>query len=424
MNTMELKKLGAIGGAIALALCWPLAVGQIGQSVIKDGITNLSSDSVKAEIVDYDRGYLSSTVTTRYTVLDPVLAEQLAIDGIPSEIVVNSDISHGLFSLSAESVLQDMPEFPLTLNTTTQLNGNTDFDLQLSAWNQVSEGVDGAIVSVTPSTLKGHVSVLGDITYDLDVPSVEIDFNSGEKVLMSGLSGQGTGKKMNSFWLGEQTLKVTEASVVNIDQTPLFSMHDSQYTFRSSFDEMAKTVSSQHQVDLNDLLTSDGKVDSVSIDLAFGDLDSESFEKLVNLYQNNPMLTSADIETAIPYVENLFSKGFYLAMNKMAVKLSEDSEFESKWKITVPEGTSNVTQNPAMILPALTGDLNTFFSSGLVTEYPFIKQGIDEAMVMELIQETEQGYQIQAELKEGNLVFENGQQIPLMALLLPALMQP
>ena len=132
---MELKKLGAIGGAIALVLCWPLAVGQIGQSVIQDGIANLSSDSVKAEIVDYDRGYLSSTVTTRYTVLDPALAEQLAIDGLPSEIVVNSDISHGLFSLSAESLLQNMPEFPLTLNTTPQLNGNTDFDLQLSAWN-------------------------------------------------------------------------------------------------------------------------------------------------------------------------------------------------------------------------------------------------------------------------------------------------
>ncbi|MFM2590328.1 DUF945 family protein [Vibrio sp. TBV020] len=421
---MELKKLGAIGGAIALALCWPLAVGQIGQSVIEDGIANISSDSVHAEVVKYERGYLSSSVTTRYTVLDPVMAEQLAIDGLPSEVVVNSEISHGLVSLSAQSVLKDMPEFPLTLDTTTQLNGNTDFDLQLSAWNQVTEGAEGAIVSVTPSSLKGHLSVLGDITYDLDVPSVEIDFNTGEKVLMSGLSGQGTGKKMNSFWLGEQTLKVEQASIVNVDQTPLFSMNDSQYTFRSSFDEMAKTVSSQHVVDLKDLLTADGNVDSVSIDLAFGDLDSESFEKLVDLYQNNPMLTSADIETAIPYVESLFSKGFYLAMNKMAVKLSEESEFESKWKITVPEGTSNVTQNPAMILPALTGDLNTFFSSGLVTEYPFIKQGIDEAMVMELIQETEKGYQIQAELKEGNLVFENGQQIPLMALLLPALIQP
>ncbi|AIW14427.1 DUF945 domain-containing protein [Vibrio tubiashii] len=421
---MDLKKLGAIGGAISLALCWPLAVGQIGQTVIQDGVAHLSNDSLQAEIVEYDRGYLSSTVKTRYTIVDPVLAEQLAIDGLPSEVIVSSSVSHGLFSLSAESVMDNAPDLPLTLNTVTQLNGNTDYVLSLANWNQVTEGPDGAIVSVTPSTLKGHVSVLGDVTYDLDIPSVEIDFNSGEKMLLSGLTGQGQGKKMNSFWIGEQTLNLAEASVLNVDQSPLFSLSDSKYTFLSSFDEMAKTVSSQHIVDMNKLVMEDGNVDSVSIDLSFGDLDSVAFEHLVNLYQNNPMPTDADIEEAIPYVESLFSKGFYFAMNKMAVKLGEESEFESKWKITVPQGTDNVTQNPAMILPALTGDLDTFFSSGLVTQYPFIKQGVDEAMAMELVQETDKGYQIQAELKEGNLVFGNGQQIPLMALLLPALMQP
>ncbi|WCP66039.1 DUF945 family protein [Vibrio tubiashii] len=421
---MDLKKLGAIGGAISLALCWPLAVGQIGQTVIQDGVAHLSNDSLQAEIVEYDRGYLSSTVKTRYTIVDPVLAEQLAIDGLPSEVIVNSSVSHGLFSLSAESVMENAPDLPLTLSTVTQLNGNTDYVLSLANWNQVTEGPDGAIVSVTPSTLKGHVSVLGDVTYDLDIPSVEIDFNSGEKMLLSGLTGQGQGKKMNSFWIGEQTFHLAETSVLNVDQSPLFSLSDSKYTFLSSFDEMAKTVSSQHIVDMNKLVMEDGNVDSVSIDLSFGDLDSVAFEHLMNLYQNNPMPTNADIEAAIPYVESLFSKGFYFAMNKMAVKLGEESEFESKWKITVPQGTDNVTQNPAMILPALTGDLDTFFSSGLVTQYPFIKQGVDEAMAMELVQETDKGYQIQAELKEGNLVFGNGQQIPLMALLLPALMQP
>ncbi|MDC5821416.1 DUF945 family protein [Vibrio europaeus] len=421
---MDLKKLGAIGGAISLALCWPLAVGQIGQTVIQDGVAHLSNDSLQAEIVEYDRGYLSSTVKTRYTIVDPVLAEQLAIDGLPSEVIVSSSVSHGLFSLSAESVMENAPDLPLTLNTVTQLNGNTDYVLSLANWNQVTEGPDGAIVSVTPSILKGHVSVLGDVSYDLDIPSVEIDFNSGEKMLLSGLTGQGQGKKINSFWIGEQTFNLAEASVLNVDQSPLFSLSDSKYTFLSSFDEMAKTVSSQHIVDMNKLVMEDGNVDSVSIDLSFGDLDSVAFEHLMNLYQNNPMPTNADIEEAIPYVESLFSKGFYFAMNKMAVKLGEESEFESKWKITVPQGTDNVTQNPAMILPALTGDLDTFFSSGLVTQYPFIKQGVDEAMAMELVQETDKGYQIQAELKEGNLVFGNGQQIPLMALLLPALMQP
>ena len=54
----NLKKFGAIGGAISLALCWPLAVGQIGQSIIEDGIANMNDDMVKGEIVEYDRGYL------------------------------------------------------------------------------------------------------------------------------------------------------------------------------------------------------------------------------------------------------------------------------------------------------------------------------------------------------------------------------
>lgn len=421
---MELKKIGAIGGAVVLALCWPLAVGQIGQAVISDGVAHLNSDSVKAEIVTYDRGYLSSTVQTRYTVLDPNLAEQLEIDGLPTEILVNSNVSHGLFNLKAVSVIDNHPELPLTLNTVTQLNGNTDYELAMDNWNQVSEGPDGAIVSVTASTLKGHVSVLGDMTYQLNVPSVEVDFNSGEKVLLSGLSGQGEGKKIDSFWIGQQTLTVADASILDVEQSPLFGLSDGKYTFTSSFDDVQKTVSSQHVIDLKKLVTVDGDVDSVLIDLAFGGLDSVAFEHLVNLYQNNPMPSSADIDAAVPYVDSLFSKGFYLAMNKMAVKLGDESEFESKWQITVPQGTDNVTQNPAMILPALTGELDTFFSNGLVKQYPFIQQGIDEAMVMELITETDQGYQIQAELKEGNLVFANGQKIPLMALLLPALMAP
>lgn len=422
--TMELKKLGAIGGAISLALCWPLAVGQIGQSVIQDGVTHLNSDSVRAEVIEYDRGYLSSQITTHYTVIDPILAEQLVVDGLPTELVVNSQVSHGLISLSAESVLENVDDLPLTLETVTQLNGNTEYTLKLDHWNQVTEGQDGAIVSVSPSTLSGHVTVLGDMTYQLDVPSVEIDFNSGEKMVLSDLQGEGEGKKVDSFWIGEQTLKLARAAIVSGEQSPLFALSDSQYRFVSSFDEAAKTVSSQHIVELNKLVTSEGDVDSVSLDFAFGDLDSEAFAHLITLYQNNPVPSNDDIQTAIPYVDSLFSKGFYLAINKMEVNLNQQSRFETTWSINVPKGTDNVTQNMAMILPALTGDIDTYFSNGLVTQYPFIQQGIDEAMVMELMQQNDTGYRIKAQLKEGSLLFENGQEIPLMALLMPALMQP
>lgn len=420
----QLKKYGAIGGAISLALCWPLAVGQIGQNVITDGVAQLNSSAVSAEIVSYDRGYLSSEVQTRYIVNDPDLVEQLAIDGLPGQFVVNSHISHGLLSLSAHSVLDNMDELPVTLETVTQLNGNTDFTLTLDSWHQAMEGNDGAMVSITPSVLKGHATVLGEITYDLSIPSIEVDFNSGEKLLVSDVKGNGQGRKQNGFWLGDQQIKVGDMSVSDSAQTEFFGMKNAQYDFSSSLEEASQRVNSQHVVGVEDLVTAEGKVDKLSLDIELGDLDSNSFERLVELYQSNPVMTADDIQSAIPYVETLFAKGFYLSMNKMALTLGEKGEFESKWKITVPQGTDNVTQNPAMILPSLTGNLDTYFSNDLVEQYPFIKQGVDEAIVMEFVEQTEKGYQIQAELKDGKLVFPSGQEVPLMALLLPAMMQP
>ena len=195
----QLKKYGAIGGAIALALCWPLAVGQIGKNVIEDGVAHLTNESLNAEVISYDRGYLSSEVTTRYTVQDPILAKELELDGFPTEFVVNSHVTHGLLSLQAESTLEDTERFPLKLTTVTQLNGNTDYSFELGNWHQSSEGEDAAMISVTASTLKGHLTVLGEVSYDLNVPSVEIDFNSGEKMLISGIKGVGNGRNRIIF---------------------------------------------------------------------------------------------------------------------------------------------------------------------------------------------------------------------------------
>ncbi len=45
-------------------------------------------------------------------------------------------------------------------------------------------------------------------------------------------------------------------------------------------------------------------------------------------------------------------------------------------------------------------------ASKLVEEYPFIREGIDELIVMEMIKQTESGYEITADLKNGNLAFE------------------
>ncbi|MCG7489044.1 DUF945 family protein [Vibrio sp. Of14-4] len=416
----QLKKYGAIGGAIALALCWPLAVGQIGQNVIKDGVAHLTNESLKAEVISYDRGYLSSEVTTRYTVHDPVLSKELELDGFPTEFVVNSHVTHGLLSLKAESTLEDTERFPLKLTTVTQLNGNTDYSLELGNWHQSSEGEDAAMISVTASTLKGHLTVLGEVSYDLNVPSVEIDFNSGEKMLISGIKGVGDGRKQDNFWLGDQEIRISDVKISDAQQSSIFNMEEAKYEFSSSIDEASSRVDSQHVVNISKLEMPEGKAENLGLDVEFGGLDSDAFNHLISLYQNSPTLTPEDIQHAMPYVDTLFDKGFFLSVNKATLTLGDAGEFNSVGKVSVPEGTSEITKNPAKLLPALSGDIDTFFSNGLVEQYPFIKQSIDEALVQEFIGQDDKGYQLKAELKDGNLVFESGQKIPLIQLFLPA----
>ncbi|MGF1911796.1 DUF945 family protein [Vibrio kasasachensis] len=422
MSSMrQLRKMAAIGGAVSLALCWPLAVGQIGQNVIEDGIAELNSDALKAEIVSYDRGYLSSTVTTRYTITDPVMAAQFEADGIPAEIIVNSEIKHGLIALSADSAMTNWTDVPLTLHTVTQLNGNTDFEFKLDSWHQVMEGDDGAMVLITPSTLKGQMTVLGQVNYDLNVPSIEVDFDSGEKLLVENVTSQGSGKKVNSFWIGDQAMNIEQMSVLDQQQMAQFNLKNAQYLYSAEYADTTQRVASKHTFNVGEVTVEQESLENLEVDFAFGDVDAVAFEQIVKMYQNSPMLTAEDLQQMIPYFDSLFSKGFYLSSDKIAMNIG-DGEFSSQWKIVVPQGTDNVSQNPMKVMPALEGHFNSFMSHDLVEQYPSIKQMIDEGLIMEFVKQTDQGYQVKAEIKEGNIVFEGGQKVPLMSILLPFMM--
>ncbi|OIQ26661.1 DUF945 family protein [uncultured Vibrio sp.] len=418
----QLKTIGAIGGSVLMVLCWPLAVGQIGQNVITDGVEHINNELISTEIVDYDRGYFSSNVKTRYVLLDQDLIAQFEADDLPTEFVVNSAVSHGLLSLSAHSSLEDL-DFPLTVDSVTQLNGNTDFTMNLASWYYQTQNGEEMAISVSPASLKGSVTVLGQLTYQLDIPSIELDFATGEKLVLSGINGEGEGKQEKGFWLGNQSLAMERFSIAEFsNQQPTFEIENGQYQFSSSLNNEEGRLNSNHKVSMGSMLTPDGAIEAFNLDFSMGDIDSLAFESLMTMYQSNPMMTESEIAAAIPHVESLFSKGFYLAMNSMSLKVGQ-GEFESKWKLSVPEGTDSISQDPSKILPALKGELSTYFSNQLVTDFPFIKQGIDEAIVMEIIEQTETGYKIKAELNNANVVFESGQEIPLMALLLPVLMQ-
>ncbi|MGR5067376.1 DUF945 family protein [Vibrio alfacsensis] len=418
----NLKKIGAIGGAVVLALCWPLAVGQIGQSIIEDGIANMNDGTVKGEIVKYDRGYLSSLVLTRYTVVDPMLKTQLERDGLATTFDVTSKVSHGLTSLTADSTLVDSAFLPLTMHSQTQLNGNTAFTLDLDSWSYQNEA-QGVSFSTSPVQVTGDVTVLGDLNYQVSVPSVQVDFANGEEFHLSNLTGQGKGKQAKGYWLGEQTFTLQKLDVVDATLMPVFVIENASYRGHTKLDEAGEKLNSDLNISAKKMHLTDGtQVDDFKLDFSIADVDSQSFDQIMSIYQSSPLLDDQDIKSLLPHINTLFDKGFRLSVNELSLAFGE-GKFRNEWQLSVPQGTTDITQDPMKLVTATNGSLSTYFSDELVDLYPFIQESIDELMVMEMIEKTDSGYELKAQISDGKLKFENGQEFSLIALLMPALMQ-
>lgn len=418
----NLKKLGAIGGAISLALCWPLAVGQIGQSIIEDGIANMNDEMIKGEVIEYQRGYLSSVVLTRYTVVDPELKTQLLRDSIPTTFDVTSDVSHGLTSLTADSKLVENDFLPLTLQSQTQLNGNTAFTLDLDSWHYRNEAEDIS-VSTSPAKVSGNVTVLGDLNYQVSVPYVQVDFVNGDELHLNGLTGQGKGKQVKGYWLGEQVFSLEKLDVVDSTMTPVFLIENANYSGNTATDETGEKLNSQFNLAAKNLRLTDGTdVDDFKLDFSIADVDSQSFDEIMSIYQSSAVLSEQEVASLLPHIDTLFSKGFNLSVNELSLAFGE-GKFHNEWELSIPQGTEQITQNPMKLVNVTNGALSTYFSDELVDHYPFIQEGIDELLIMELIDKVEGGYQLKAQIGDGKLKFENGHEFPLIALLMPELMQ-
>ncbi|WP_217519323.1 DUF945 family protein [Vibrio metschnikovii] len=418
----NIKRIGAIGGAVVLVLCWPLAVGQIGQKAITHGLENLTNEQISAELIHYDRGYLSSHVSARFTVLDERVRQQLISEGLPTQWIVDSDIQHQLFSLSAQSRLPEYPELPLTMTTVTQLNGNTDYHIQLDSWHYQPLDNEALGISLTPAQLTGTVTTLGEVTYDLTLPSVMVDFIDGQKMQLSKLEAKGHGKQENGFWLGKQALSIGELEINDSDHQSLLLVRQGSYEFTSSMDAHKKRFTSQHKLTVDQVISDEGEVHDATFDFTLADVDSQAFEQLSALYQTYSTMPAQALNQALPLIETLFSQGFSLSLNQLAVKVG-DGDFSANWMLTIPEGTNNILQDPSVILPALTGHLDNFVSQQFAQDYPFIQQGMDELVMMEMASQDEQGYRIRAQINQGNVSFDNGKQVPLISLMMPLLMR-
>lgn len=382
----------------------------------------MNDEMIKGEVIEYQRGYLSSVVLTRYTVVDPELKTQLLRDSIPTTFDVTSDVSHGLTSLTADSKLVENDFLPLTLQSQTQLNGNTAFTLDLDSWHYRNEAEDIS-VSTSPAKVSGNVTVLGDLNYQVSVPYVQVDFVNGDELHLNGLTGQGKGKQVKGYWLGEQVFSLEKLDVVDSTMTPVFLIENANYSGNTATDETGEKLNSQFNLAAKNLRLTDGTdVDDFKLDFSIADVDSQSFDEIMSIYQSSAVLSEQEVASLLPHIDTLFSKGFNLSVNELSLAFGE-GKFHNEWELSIPQGTEQITQNPMKLVNVTNGALSTYFSDELVDHYPFIQEGIDELLIMELIDKVEGGYQLKAQIGDGKLKFENGHEFPLIALLMPALMQ-
>ena len=343
-----------------LVACWPLAVGQIGQNVLRDGVRELNNSDWHSEIVQYDRGYLSSVAVTKLTIENADLKEQLRVDGLPTEFVLEHKIKHGLLGLSADTELVDMSLIPAKLHTETKLNGNTKFTLDIDTVHYEQDNQPGSSVYLAKSQIKGSATVLGELDLEFVFPSVQFQFDNGESISISGISGNAKGKKVNGFWHGEQEIKIDDTSLLTSQGIAVTNAKAFSYKFSSSLNETGDRINTNHLVNAQSILSNQEEIDGLNLDFTLGELDTASFEHLVGLYHNKPVIDDKVLAQSAPVIDTLFSKGFLISMNELKLGAGGGS-FTSKWHLEVPEGTDNVTQDFSKIIPAMTGKLDSLY---------------------------------------------------------------
>ncbi|WP_261815382.1 YdgA family protein [Vibrio gallicus] len=416
----QIKSIAAVGGAVALIGIWPLAVGQIGQTVFTDAIQHAANPDIKVELVQYDRGYLTSKATTRMVVVDPQLKAELTANKLPTSIVLKHDISHGIFSLTGQTHLEGHPQLMLT--TQTQLNGNTEFhsDIPAQQFDFTDNGLDALVVG--NSKLNGSISVLGKLDYEISVANIELDYKDGMVMSFNGLSSQGEGAFEQGMWLGEQTSGIDGFLLSDSERVSIAELSGMKYHLQTTEDKQSNTLQGQYHLTFDELHNADGEAKNLDLQFDATGFNKDAFVALSDMYKNSPVWTDQDTVQALPHLDDFLKTGFKLSLKNFSVDI-DMGHFKSSWDLNLPANKDSSTQDVLKLIDHLDGDMHAFVSSDLVLAYPYIQQNLDELMIMEIATKTDEGYELNIQLKDGKLMFSNGKAVPVMSAVLPIFMQ-
>ena len=424
----ELRKYAAIGGAIAIIACWPFATGKIGEAIFKDGIASYHNSIIEVESVSYDRGYLSSTAQSRVHVIDKGLSEELEHAGYPTEVIINHDISHGLFSVSSVSTFDTTSETSafikgLTLTTESQLTGTTALLLSSKDTNFMTEDLQAQGVEklfLAASQVSAVIEKDGQFNVSYQLPKTEIRLENQSEMVIDNVAGQSVGHYVGDIFIGEANVSIDNMLLNDIESQINNEVKGLKYTSSNHLTEVKEkaednTFTSQNILTLAEVNTDAGVLKEGTFDISFEDLNYDALIKLVPLLQDQD-LNNDKIQQLMLSFDLLAAKGFKVNINQFSAEVL-GSKVDSSIKLSLPAGTARASQNADKLVQTLHGKTELVIAKKLVDETPELRMQMDELLVNEFAVEEGDNYRLSATIADGQIELLNGQKMPLFMLL-------
>ncbi|MDD9156555.1 DUF945 family protein [Aliivibrio sp. S4TY2] len=424
----ELKKYAAIGGAVALVTCWPFATGKIGEAIFKDGIASYHNAIIEVESVSYDRGYLSSQAQSRIHVIDQGLSQELEQAGYPTEILVNHDISHGLFSVSSVSKFvstEDTSEFiqGLTLTTDSKLTGTTNLlltskDTNFATMDLQAQGVEKLFLAA--AELSATIEKDGQFSLSYQLPKTELRLDNQSAMIVDNVAGQSVGHYIDDIFIGEANIALDKLTLSDIASNSHNEIKGLKYTSVNQLTEVKdkaeeNSFTTQNRLTLEEALTDAGVVKKGVFDVSFENLNYDGLKALVPLLQEQE-LTNENIEKLLLSFDLLAAKGFNVNINEFSAEVL-GSKLNSNILLMLPAGTARASQNADQLIKTVTGSTELVIAKKLVDETPELRMQMDELLINEFAVEEGDNYRLAATISDGQIELLNGQKMPLFMLL-------
>lgn len=430
----KLKTYGAVAGGVVMIACWPLVVGQIGEKLVSENIGRASNSDVKVEVVDYDRGYLSSQIQLKLSLVQEGLKEKFEQQGWKTDLYLNTEVKHGLFSVDSLTTLRDYPELPLSISSHSQLNGDTHFIAKLEEYKHEIAGTENETIAIAASELNADVTLDKQVKLSLNMPSLEISNDLGEQVKLTKLMASADGQIKNHLWIGQQTMDLESAEAISAENEMVSLLEGFSYQLVSSSvahslqNEASSAGGGRAQFDseskirLKKAVIAEQQLDDIQLDLHAGEVDKQSLEDLLHVVQTQNLEQEENLQNWFDQIDKLFSYGFVFNIEKIGFSYL-NQPVSAKLAFRFPEGEPHITQNPMLFVSKLNGDVNAQMPKALVDQVPNLKIGIDQLQAGEYITQTESGFLFSVKVEDGNLLFSNGQKMPIITALMPLFMR-